>query len=252
MHPRIFIKPMVLSAVVVVFMSTCGGSVNPLIWKSQCERRISPQSLIQPEKMGDFSEEMKEKTPQEIFEYIESEISYVSDFLNYGSLEHLPTAEEVLLTRKDDCDGQAVLLCSVLRYQGYPAYTVVGPSHAWVEIATDDTLFINYRGGPWVVRFNEAAVQWNFPSLFLLILEEFMILTVFFSLAWYAYERRVLIYVREALGYLKYVFLFVSGYFLIGVFIMMAKSTLWVVWLVIFVVSFLVIMKLSERLNLPK
>jgi hypothetical protein len=247
MQPRILKKSVILSAVIVLFIFSCGGTINPSMWKSQVERRLSPQMLIQPEKMNYFFQEVVDKNPYEIFEFIESEIEYTDDFLNHASLDHLPTAEEVILSGKDDCDGQAVILCSILRFKGYPAYTVVGPSHAWVEVEGYDP--INYRGGTWFVRFNESSAEWNIISLLFLILEEFALLTIVFSLVLYGYEKGVLMYVKEVLGYFKYIFLFFLGYILIGVFVLFAKSTLWVFWLVVILVSLLLIVKVMGMIR---
>ena len=178
-----------ISAVIVVFIFICGGSVNPLSWKSQFERRMSPQMLIQPEKVDQFYQEMGGVLdPWAAFEYIETEILYTNDFFNHASLDHLPTAEEVAHSRQDDCDGQAVLLCSLLRRAGYTAYVVIGPSHAWVEVETDEMVLINYRGGDWFVRFNESTSEWRITSLLLLVAEEFLLLTVFFSVLFYLWE----------------------------------------------------------------
>lgn len=247
MQPRLVKKSVILSAVIVLFIFSCGGSINPLMWKSQVERRISPQILIQPQEMNYYFQEVIDKNPYEIFEFIESEIEYTDDFLNHASLDHLPTAEEVIHSGKDDCDGQAVILCSILRFKGYPAYTVVGPSHAWVEVEGYDP--INYKGGTWFVRFNESSAEWNITSLLLLILEEFVLLTIVFSLVLYGYEKGVLMYVKEVLSYFKYVFLFFLGYILIGVFVLFAKSTLWVFWLVIFLMSLLLVMKVMGMIR---
>jgi hypothetical protein len=249
MQPRILAKSALLSAVIVLFIFSCGGSFNPLVWKSQCERRLSPQHLIQPEKVDQLSQEIGDVTPYEIFEYIESRILYTHDLFNHASVDHLPTAEEVVRSGKDDCDGQAILLCSVLRNKGYTAYTAIGPSHAWVEVETDEPLLINYNGGTWFLRFNEETVEWDYTSLFLLILEEFVVLTVFFSLMFYAQGKGVFAYVKDVFGYLKYVLLFLSGYILIGVFVLMARSTLWLFWVVVFFVSLLLCIKLFEKVR---
>lgn len=241
-------KPAIISAVIVLFIFSCGGSANPLTWKSQFERRISPHMLIQPEKVGEFYKELDSDTdPHSIGEAIEEEIVYANDFVTYASLDHLPTAEEVLSSRKDDCDGQAVLLCSVLRYAGYDACVVIGPSHAWVEVEGDEP--INYRGGNWFVKFNESFVEWKGTTLLLLVVEEFLLLTVFLSLAFYAYEKKIFTYLQEFLGYFKYVLLFFSGYILIGFFILVIRSTLWIVWLVVLLISFLLIIKLVSKIR---
>ena len=155
-------KAVIISAVIVIFAIIVGGSLNPLTWKSQCERFISPQQLIQPEKTAAFYEEMEDSvkdSPIQMFSFIERKIRYAGDVFNYKALNHLATAEEVLLSGRDDCDGQAVLLCSVLQYAGYTSYAVIGPNHAWVEVEGEEPLLINYKGGDWTVKFNESFVE---------------------------------------------------------------------------------------------
>ncbi len=223
-----------------------------MTWKSQVERRISPQVMIQPEKMAPFYAEIEPYTdgdPYTLFQLIESEILYTSDFFNHASLDHLPTAEEVVQTRQDDCDGQAVLLCSLLRYKGYTAYTVVGPSHAWVEVETDEQLLINYKGGKWFVKFNESYTEWRVIPLILLILEEFSLLTVLFSVLLFAHGKGIITYIQDIFGYLRYVLLFFLGYVLVGILVMWTRSTLWVLGLLLFLISILSIVKIFAALR---
>lgn len=245
-------KSVAISAVVVLFIFSCGGSFNPLSWKSQAERRVSPQVLIQPEKMASFHADIESYAEGDLykaFEFIESEILYTSDFFNHASLDHLATAEEVLSSGQDDCDGQAVLLCSVLRYEGLNAFTVIGPSHAWVEVETDETLLINYKGGKGFVRFNESSVEWQVTPLILLVLEEFLLLVVIFSVLLFAYEKGLFTLIQEVFGYFRYVFLFLLGYVLIGALVLWTQSTLWVFGLLIVVISILLIMKVVAALR---
>lgn len=248
MQPATILKrASIISLLTVLFISACGGSFNPPDWKSQVERRFSPQTLIQPDATAEFTAEMERElisfTPSAAFEYIKGEILYTNDFFNHASIDHLPSTEEVLATRQDDCDGQAILLCSILRLKGYEAYTAIGPSHAWVEVGTAPLVKLDYRGGAWYVRFNEREVQWNLSSLLLMVGEQFIILTVFFFVLIYAYEKGFLTYIQEVLGYFRYVLLFFFGYLLIGVLVLASKSTLAVGWLVLFILGTLLVMK---------
>lgn len=255
MQPRMKIlrKSVIISVITLLFITSCGGSFNPSDWKLQVQRRISPQILIQPDKVALFYTEMEPTTgsdPYKVSEYIESQIVYINDFFNHASMDHLPTAAEVLSSRRDDCDGQAVLLCSVLRYKGYDAYTMVGPSHAWVEVNAEETVLINYRGGDWFVKFNESSVHWRVKPLLLMVGEQFVLLTAFFFVLIYAYEAGFFLYLQEALGYFKYVLLFFFGYLLIGVLILVAKSTFWIFWLVVSVVALILIMKVAAKVRM--
>ena len=242
---------MIISAVVVLFILSCGGSINPLIWKSQLERRISPQMMVQPEEVAEFYQEVGPGLDDlsRIVELIESEIPYANDLTNHASIDHLPTTEEVLSSRKDDCDGRAILMCSVLQYAGYDAYAVVGPSHAWVEVHADSVVSLDHRGKDWYVKFNESSVEWKLGPLLLLIIEEFTLLTLFFFALIYSYEAGVFTYVQEFLGYFKYILLFFVGYLLIGVLILVTRSTVWILGLTLILILFLALMKLISKLH---
>ncbi|MBU7016033.1 MAG: transglutaminase domain-containing protein [Theionarchaea archaeon] len=203
-------KAVIISAIMVMFAVVMGGSLNPFSWKTQCERFISPQQLIQPEKTAAFYAEMEDSVkdnPVQIFSVIERKIRYTGDVFNYKALNHLATAEEVLQSGRDDCDGQAVLLCSVLQYAGYTSFTVIGPNHAWVEVETEEPLLINYKGGDWIVKFNDSSIQWNYTAFLFMMLGNFFLMTVFFSIVLYMYKKGFQTYVTESFGYFKYIFL---------------------------------------------
>jgi hypothetical protein len=246
---RVITKAVILSAVVVVFVFGCQGSLNPLTWKSQLERFVSPQQLIQPDAAADFYADMREgiqHDPEEISLHIKWRIPYTNDLFVHGALNHFATAEEVLQTGRDDCDGQAVLLCSVLRHAGYDAVTVIGPSHAWVEVVSeDDVLFIDYRGGDWFVRFNESSQEWEYTLFFIMVAERFFLLAVFFSIILYGYQKGVLTYVGEFFGFLKYVILL----FLTSAAIIVIFARFWTAGMLIACVSALVVFELIARVR---
>ena len=101
--------------------------------------------------------------------YVQSQISYRSDTSNYHSIDHLATTSEILKRGADDCDGQAILIASLLRYRGYDAYVVFGYSHVWVEVHLDNKIIsINNpeRHDVWYCKFNEQNVQWNILPFF--------------------------------------------------------------------------------------
>ena len=241
-------KAIVISAVVTLFVFGCQGSLNPFIWKSQIERFSSPEQLVQPQKVAQFYEEMREgikHDPEEIFLYTKWKIPYSADFVHHGALNHLATAEEVLQSGKEDCDGQAVLLCSVLRYAGYSAYAVIGPSHAWVEVKTDELLRINYRGGDWFVKFNETGAQWNSNIFLLMITKYFLLLAIFFFLLLYGREKGFFRYVEEYLGFLKYII----AVFFVSAVIIIIFAFFWTPGTLLITVSALVVFEVIARLR---
>lgn len=237
-----------LSAVIVIFIFGCQGALNPLTWKTQIGRFISPQQLIQPDEVAPLFEEMREeikRDPEDIFWYIKFRIKYRNDLANYGALNHLATAEEVLQAGQDDCDGHAVLTCSVLRHAGYTAYAVIGSSHSWVEVEGEDPLLIDYRGGSWFVKFNESSVTWKAERYLFMVLEEFLLLFVFFSVLIYSYEKGVFTFLGDIVGYMKYVIIL----FFIFAVIIVIFARFWTPGTIVFCLSALVVMEVVARLR---
>lgn len=201
-------KSLIISSLLILFIYGCGGSPNPLTWKSHVQRFISPQQLVQPGVVEGFMVEIDgiDADPLTLFELIEHDIEYTSDLIAHASIQHLSTTEEVLQSREDDCDGIAVLMCSLLRYRGYTAYAVMGPTHAWVEYEERDTLVsIDYREGGWFVRFNESTAEWNLDAFMLSMGKEFIFLNALLWLILYSYERGVLTHIKEFIGYFQYI-----------------------------------------------
>ncbi len=186
---KIVIKLSILSLLLAFFVVILGGSMNPLIWKQQFERRLNPKVLLDPnssaikslndrfEESYDFLLKLKREDivflDELIIEisniYVQSQISYRSDTSNYHSIDHLATTSEILKRGADDCDGQAILIASLLRYRGYDAYVVLGYSHVWVEVHLGNKIIsINNpeRHGAWYCKFNEQNVQWNILPFF--------------------------------------------------------------------------------------
>ncbi|MBU6997350.1 MAG: transglutaminase domain-containing protein [Theionarchaea archaeon] len=220
-------KSLAISAIGVVFVIGMGGNINPLEWKTQVDRFFSPQQLILPGATADLYDEMEENVkddPAQVFSVIEWKVQYATDLFNYRALNHLATAEEVLRRGRDDCDGQAVVLCSVLRYAGYDAVAVIGPYHSWVEVKGNPHTMINYKEGTWFVRFNEMSVQWNYWVFFLVLAGEFLLFFVGLIVVFHIAETGLPHYVSESMEYLKYMGILASA-LVLTVFVM---SRYWV------------------------
>lgn len=242
-------KGIALSVVIVIFVFGVGGSINPATWKTQFNRFTSPQQLIQPEIAKSFYDELSDNVkddPEQIFSVIERKVEYKNDILNYKAVNHLATTEEVLQTLRDDCDGQAVLLCSILRYAGYDAYAVVGPYHAWVETEYNGQYTkVNYEKGDWFVKFNELKTEWNVKAFLFFVMGDFLVLTLFFIGLFYSYQRKVRKYVQESLGYIQYVIVFLVV-MVLTVFIM---SKWWVPGILVASVVFLGVSEVISRVR---
>ncbi|MBU7042072.1 MAG: transglutaminase domain-containing protein [Theionarchaea archaeon] len=241
-------KSLLISFLCILFIYGCGGSINPLTWKSYMERFTSPQQLVQPEVVHAFIIEThsEHSDPVALFATVEENIEYKSDILTHASIQHLSTTWEVLQNREDDCDGIAVLMCSLLRNRGYTAYAVMGPTHAWVEYEEQGrTTSIDFRSGNWIVRFNESAVQWNTAVLILSVVREFVFLSVLIGLLLYSYERGLLTRLREFLDYFQYIL----PLLLIASVATIIILTFWVPGIVIVSITCLVVAEIVARLR---
>jgi hypothetical protein len=66
-------------------------------------------------------------------------IPYCFDWFNWGNVDYWPTAAEVWERKREDCDGRAVLVASILRSRGFSTARLAGNlSHVWVAIDPDD------------------------------------------------------------------------------------------------------------------
>ena len=60
-------------------------------------------------------------------------VAYAVPWQTYGVPWYFPTAAEVLARGEGDCEGQAVVLASILRSKGIPARFVGSLDHLWVD-----------------------------------------------------------------------------------------------------------------------
>ncbi len=184
----------------VLFLYFVFVCVNPLYWPQQISRHLNRGSLITPNAQciidlnasfvasasynGPYNRstlqgQMNELSDVQDFIYNPGYnpndwIDYVYDFFQYpGVFDHIPTPEEVLANRMDDCDGIAVVTVSLLVRLGYEAYVAESDSHWWtyVKIYGEDlngslrgrtytVIYLNWWesiGDPYVI-FNQTAV----------------------------------------------------------------------------------------------
>ena len=147
---------------------------------------------------------------------------------------------------EDDCDGQAVVLCSALRYAGYDAYAVIGLYHSWVEVRTGpEVILVNFEEGNWFVKFNESVTEWNLETFFVTVAGEFLLLVLVFFVIFYGYEKGLPTYVQESLGFIKYVVV-IMVVVLATVFVM---SKWWVPGLMTLSVALLAVTEVIARLR---
>ncbi len=184
----------------VLFLYFVFICVNPIYWPQQISRHLNRGSLITPDAQciadlnttfvtsafynGPYNRstlqgQMDELSDIQYFLYNPGKndndwINYTYDFFQYpGVFDHIPTAEEVLANRQDDCDGIAIVTVSLLVRLGYEAYIAESDSHWWtyVKIYGEDLnssirgqtytlVYLNWWpsiGEPYVI-FNQTTV----------------------------------------------------------------------------------------------
>ncbi len=174
---------------------------------------------------------------QSIYCFVTSKIAYGDDKRVYYGLDYLATPSEALARGADDCDGKAVVICTMLAARGYNASVVMGTKHTWVEVTdagryvyisyidAKDAVIISDEPLPdeptWYVRFNAMENNWR---MWLLLLQGVLVwayLVVAMVAAYHIYSNRLysrpIMYISEMAGYFKYLLymvLFIFGVWL--------------------------------------
>ena len=75
----------------------------------------------------------REQELKAIQRYVYQQITYTYDWENWLNADYWPTAAEVWQRKREDCDGQAVLVTSILRSRGVASARLAGNiRHIWV------------------------------------------------------------------------------------------------------------------------
>ncbi|NHJ01988.1 MAG: hypothetical protein EAX86_07565 [Candidatus Heimdallarchaeota archaeon] len=201
--PRLNIsdRDLIIAAVITIIYLLTGFTPNPLEWPNQIENRFTLMESIQPEnpdiielnakfeafyqseyqKLGtkDMREEQIEAEALEEFLY--AEIPYINDFENYFAWEHFPEISEVI-TRGDDCDGMAIVACSILTRRGYESYVLNSKWHSWIEIYLDDGVVLSILTDPesmttpWYLKYNANSINFRLISYLDVVFHNFILL----------------------------------------------------------------------------
>lgn len=90
-----------------------------------------------------------DKQAYKIFKWVQKNITYTSDSVQYQTAEHWSTPIETLATRRGDCEDGAILILCLCRIAGIPperiqlcAGDVVGGGHAWVRYIPTSSLIL--------------------------------------------------------------------------------------------------------------
>lgn len=136
---------------------------------------------------------------REVNTFVRHEIPYAWDWDVWGVAEYLPSLEEVLAKRREDCDGRAVVAAALLRAQGIPAELVADSRHMWVRTPRGETMgplgppIIESGGGRMKVRWS-GLIDLGPPafgiSVFPLHRELIIVLSLWIVLLPYRLDRR--------------------------------------------------------------
>jgi hypothetical protein len=178
-------KELLIAGLLTIIYLFTGFTPNPLAWSDQINHRIVLTDSIQPQDpqiqvlnyefesyfANDFVVLSSYPTDPEVLEvyavskFIRQRIKYTEDIINYLSWDYRPSISEVLNRGSDDCDGQAIVACSLLILRGYDSYVLIGKWHAWVEVELSDGSMLQILDSglelisPWHTRFNSEKLE---------------------------------------------------------------------------------------------
>ncbi len=94
---------------------------------------------------------------------ISDRIRYSYDWIQGWNVDYWPTADEVVATGQDDCDGIAVLTASVLERRGFRARLEGNLIHVWVVVDLAEGPLRVLGGSPTVAFTQDKG--WSVPSI---------------------------------------------------------------------------------------
>ncbi len=203
MSPRIIShKELLVAGLLTIIYLFTGFTPNPLAWSDQVNHRIALTDSIQPQDpqiqvlnyefeyyfANDFLALSSYPTDPEALEvyavgrFIRQRITYNEDIINYLSWDYRPSISEVLKSGSDDCDGLAIVACSLLILRGYDSYVLIGKWHAWVEVEFDDGSVLSILDSglepisPWHTRFNGEELELRAITLLDSVLHNYLLI----------------------------------------------------------------------------
>ena len=122
-------------------------------------------------------------------QFIINKIRYVSDVENYKAFDHYPNIQQALQDG-DDCDGRAIIACSLLIHRGFlDSYVIINQNHAWIEVYLSDgslmeilTLSTNIDGKTWFIKWNDSKIKILWPSFLWALLLNYVCMMIIIKL----------------------------------------------------------------------
>ncbi|PWI47927.1 hypothetical protein CEE45_09130 [Candidatus Heimdallarchaeota archaeon B3_Heim] len=198
-------KELIVAGLVTVIYLFTGFTPNPFAWPGQISNRIALTETIQPDnpQIEEFNAKFEDYYANEfvplssfpsdpieleiyaVGRFTIQEIEYGEDITNYLSWDYRPSLSEVLNRGSDDCDGRAIVACSLLTFRGYDSYVVIGKWHAWVEVHLEEgrTITILDEGlqdiSPWYTKYNTEKIDFQWLTFLDLVLHNFLLILLF-------------------------------------------------------------------------
>lgn len=133
----------------------------------------NPDAIVEPDApaLQPLAEELRASlppglAPQKVLDHVEKfvyqKVPYEWDWNTWGMADYLPTVDEVLQMKKEDCDGRAVVAASLLRNLGYEARLVTDFAHVWVSTPQGQTMG---PGKTKTVEVTEKGVKVDYRGL---------------------------------------------------------------------------------------
>ena len=184
MKKKCIIIGILISIGIVIILT--GGCLNISEWPTQINHRINLTSTIDPwhPKIIELNVELNERLTindqqseenrlsSELYHLkslIEEKIKPIPDIKNpyHPALEHYPTISQAL-QGYDDCDGRAIIACSLLIHRGYNSYMIINNNHAWVIIyfqSGESKEILRETSTPspgeWILQWNHKYIKIN-------------------------------------------------------------------------------------------
>lgn len=139
-----------------------------------------PNSLIAPDDpaVAKLSEEVDAKMPGGldrprqiawIEAYVESRIAYENDWDQWWNVDYWPTPSETMASRREDCDGIAVVTASLLKRRGFAPTIEASYEHVWVAVEGERILHpdkeTDFDGEHWSAPGLSLILPWWRTSL---------------------------------------------------------------------------------------
>ena len=109
--------------------------------------------------------ETTDQTMLNILAFVRRHLQYVPDDVQWNTPEYWATAEEIIETWRDDCEGGALLIYVLARLKGVPANRMLimagdvsGGGHAWLAYMPDEYP-LNWAFLDWCYWYNSQSMN---------------------------------------------------------------------------------------------